>query len=67
MKGIAIFYLIGYVVAVIWTAIWLIREKLEEGYGFRILFSFVMGFLSWVLVTIYLIVYFGEKETPKKD
>ena len=67
MKEIAIFYLIGYVVAVIWTAVWLCREKLEEGYGFRILFSVVMGLLSWMLVGIYLIVYFGEKETPKKD
>lgn len=60
------FYLIGYVVAAVWTAVWLCREKLEEGYGFRILFSVIMGFLSWMLVCIYLIVYFGEKDTNPK-
>ena len=60
------FYLIGYLAAAVWTAVWLCREKLEEGYGFRILFSVIMGFLSWMLVCIYLIVYFGEKDTDNK-
>lgn len=49
-----IFYAIGYVIAAVWTAVWLCREKLEEGYGFRILFSIIMGVLSWALVVIYL-------------
>ncbi|MBR3467778.1 MAG: hypothetical protein IKH15_11235 [Bacteroidales bacterium] len=54
MKEILIFYLAGYAVAAIWTAVWLLREKVEESYGFRILFSIIMGALSWALVTIYL-------------
>ena len=54
MKEILIFYLAGYAVAAIWTAVWLLREKVEEGYGFRILFSIIMGALSWMLVIIYL-------------
>lgn len=60
------FYLVGYIVAAVWTAVWLCREKLEEGYGFRIFFAAIMGFLSWLLVSIYLIVYFGEKDTNTK-
>ena len=60
------FYLVGYIVAAVWTAVWLCREKLQEGYGFRILFSVIMGSLSWLLVSIYLIVYFGEKDTNTK-
>lgn len=54
MKEILIFYLAGYAVAAIWTAVWLLREKVEESYGFRILFSIIMGALSWMLVIIYL-------------
>lgn len=61
------FYSIGYVVAAVWTAVWLLREKLEEGYGFRILYSVIMGFLSWLMVCIYVIVYFGEKDTDNKN
>jgi hypothetical protein len=61
------FYLAGYVVAAIWTAVWLLREKVEESYGFRILFSFLMAFLSWALVCLYLIVKFGDKNAEDKD
>lgn len=59
-------YLIGYVVATVWTTVWLLREKVEESYGFRILFAAIMGLLSWVIVCIYLIVYFGEKDNKNK-
>jgi len=60
------FYLIGYLAAAAWTAVWLLREEVEESKWFRILFSVIMGFLSWLLVSIYLIVYFGEKDTNPK-
>ena len=60
------FYLIGYIVAAVWTAVWLCREKLEEGYGFRILFAAIMGALSWLLVCIYMMVHFGKKDNNTK-
>lgn len=59
-------YLIGYVVATVWTSIWLLREKVEESYWFRLMFAAIMGLLSWVIVCIYLMVYFGEKDTDTK-
>lgn len=59
-------YLVGYVVATVWTTVWLLREKVEESYGFRILFAVIMGLLSWVIVGIYLMVYFGEKDNKNK-
>jgi uncharacterized membrane protein (DUF485 family) len=59
-------YLIGYVVATVWTTVWLLREKVKESYGFRILFAAIMGLLSWVIVCIYLMVYFGEKDNKNK-
>ena len=62
-----IFYLIGYIVASIWTAVWLCREKLEEGYGFRILFAAIMGALSWLLVCIYVVVRFGGRDNGDKE
>lgn len=59
-------YLVGYVVATVWTTVWLLREKVEESYGFRILFAVIIGLLSWVIVCIYLMVYFGEKDNKNK-
>ncbi len=56
-----VFYLSGYVVAAVWTAAWLLREEVEEGRVFRIVFAAVMGALSWVLVIIYLMAWYDGR------
>lgn len=61
-----IFYAIGYVIAAVWTAAWLLREDVKESRLFRIGFAAVMGALSWVLVIIYLIAWCdGRRENGK--
>jgi hypothetical protein len=61
-----IFYAIGYVIAAVWTAVWVLREEVEESKAFRIGFAAVMGALSWVLVIIYLMAWCdGRREHGK--
>ena len=43
-----IFYAIGYVIAAVWTAVWVLREEVEESKAFRI----VLHCLQHILFTV---------------
>ena len=61
------FYLIGYIVSAVWTAVWVLREEVEESKAFRIGFAAIMGALSWLLVCIYVVVRFGGRDNGDKE
>lgn len=60
--GLLVFYLTGYAVAAVWTAVKLWREDLEETRLVRCVFAVILGAFSWALVLLYVIVMFGERE-----
>lgn len=62
-----VFYLSGYVIAAVWTAVWVLREKVEESKALRICFAAVTGILSWALVVLYLITWSENRRRERKQ
>lgn len=62
-----VFYLAGYVIAAVWTAVWVLREEVEESKALRICFAAVIATLSWALVVMYLIKWSENRRRERKQ